>query len=131
MGNLRVLLDTCSFLWLGTEPSRFSGRVIEAINGPSTQLLFSDVSLWEICLKWKAGKLKLPSPPRIWCEEQARIWKLLRLEINRPHLYRVTELPPLHRDPFDRLLVAQCLEEECRILTPDHHISQYPVGTLW
>ncbi len=91
----------------------------------------SDVSIWEICLKWEAGKLSLPQPPRLWCEAQAGIWKLSTLAITRSAVYRASELPGHHRDPFDRLLVGQALDRGLVVLTPDEMIHRYPVGWRW
>lgn len=85
----------------------------------------------EIAFKWLSGKLKLPAPPRTWCEEQAEIWDLERLEISREVIYRSYELPRIHPDPFDRLLVASALENGCTIVTPDRDIARYPVAVLW
>ena len=114
-----------------SEPSRLTNRAIEALNNQSSILFLSDASVWEICLKWQAGKYALPSPPRDWCEEQAAIWKLNPLQIERTHMFRVTELPIHHKDPFDRLLVAQALEERLSIVTPDEQVKRYPVSVLW
>ncbi len=127
---MKLLLDTCSLLWLATEPDRLSTPVKEAIDA-GFALLLSDGSVMELCLKWTAGKLKLPQPPRLWVEEQLRTWKIAALPVERRHHYRSTELPDHHRDPFDRLLVAQALEENLTIATPDPLVRRYPVSTLW
>jgi PIN domain nuclease of toxin-antitoxin system len=131
MGALRALLDTCTFLWMTAEPTNLSSRASVVINESSNSLYLSDVSIWEICLKWQTGKFKLPSPPRDWCEHQLSIWKMEPLKIERTHLFRVTEMPIHHKDPFDRLLVAQALEERLTVVTPDAHISKYPVPVVW
>lgn len=128
---MRLLLDTCTFIWLTSEPERLSATATAALDEPRNELLISDVSALEICLKWTAGKLSLPAPPRTWVEEQARVWALERLVIGRNHLYRASELPDHHRDPFDRLLVAQSLEEGVAIVTPDTHVKRYPVAVVW
>jgi PIN domain nuclease of toxin-antitoxin system len=127
----RLLLDTCTFIWLVADPERISETVAAAIDAEGGELYLSDASAWEICLKWEAGKIKLPRPPRSWIEEQAAQWLLIELPIRRSHLYRVTELPVHHRDPFDRLLVAQALEAGLTIATPDPQIRRYPVPVLW
>ena len=94
-------------------------------------LFLSDVSIWEICLKWRAKKLLLPSTPRQWVDEQTRQWAIKPLGIERRHLYRTTELEDIHPDPFDRTLVAQAIEEDCRIVTPDAQIAKYAVSVVW
>ena len=126
-----LLLDTCTFVWLAAAPERLSETARELLDDPTRSIVLSDVSVWELCLKWQAGKLGLPAPPRTWVEEQARVWSLDRLELNRPHFYRSTELPTLHRDPFDRLLVAQALDRGLTLVTPDTHIHRYPVAARW
>jgi PIN domain nuclease of toxin-antitoxin system len=131
VGYLKFLLDTCTFVWLVAEPERLSGRAAKALDDGNAALTLSDVSVWEIGLKWRSGKIRLPQPPRSWIEEQAQTWNLLSLAIKRSHLYREAELPEHHRDPFDRLLVAQALEEGQTIVTPDSAIRHYPVPVIW
>jgi PIN domain nuclease of toxin-antitoxin system len=128
---LRLLLDTCTFLWLVAAPGNLSPATSAAIDRTDTELLLSDCSVWELCLKWRGGKIQLPRPPRLWVEEQVQIWRIQPLPIERTHLYRVTELPDHHRDPFDRLLVAQAIEEGLTVATPDPHFPPYPVAVLW
>ena len=76
-------------------------------------------------------KLQLPEPPRLWTEQQRTLWKLSGLSIETQHLYRMSELPGHHRDPFDRLLVAQAIEHGLTIATPDQAIHCYPTSVLW
>ena len=128
---MRLLLDTCTFVWLASEPGRLSARATQTINDHKSVLVLSDVTVWEICLKWQSGKLRLPEPPRTWCENQAGVWHLESLSVTREALYRTTELPSHHRDPFDRLLVAQSLEEGLPLITPDQHIAAYPISVVW
>lgn len=117
-------------IWLTAEPERIGEAARTALNSQA-EVYLSDVSIWEVCLKWQAGKVKLPQPPRAWCEGQSTVWRLLPLAIERSHLYRVSELPDHHRDPFDRLLVGQALEMRLTILTPDEQIHRYPGPWLW
>ncbi len=125
-----LVLDTCTLIWLTSDAGRLSAAATAALDGES-DLFVSDASRWEICLKWSAKKLELPSPPRTWIAEQARTWDLARLAIEEDDLYRAVELPDLHRDPFDRLLVAQTLARGARLVTPDPAIKQYPVAVVW
>ena len=128
---MKYLLDTCTFVWLTSEPGRLSPRAAKTIDDQSSILILSEATVWEICLKWQSGKLKLPEPPRSWCESQAGVWHLEHLPVTRAALYRTTELPTHHRDPFDRLLVAQSLEEGVPLITPDQHIAAYPISAIW
>ncbi len=128
---MQLLLDTCAFVWLVSAPDRLSPRVAEAVDTTDAQLSLSDASVWEICLKWQTGKLRLPDPPRSWVEKQCKLWELTPAPIERTDLYRVSELPEHHRDPFDRLIVAQAIERGFTIATPDAYIHRYPVSALW
>ena len=126
-----LLLDTCTLLWLTADPSSLSSDATQALDDESNELWVSDVSTLEIALKWSAGKLRLPAPPRTWFESQVATWGLSTIGLRRTDIYRVTELPTHHRDPFDRLLVAQALDRGFTIVTPDEAIAIYPVATLW
>lgn len=128
---MKLLLDTCTFIWLADAAESLSDGARDLLDDPGADLILSDVSVWEVCLKWQSGKLKLPSPPRSWIDGQASAWALSRLPIDREHFYRSVELPNLHRDPFDRLLVAQALSGNLTIVTPDAAIRQYPVAVAW
>jgi PIN domain nuclease of toxin-antitoxin system len=125
------ILDTCTFIWLCAEPARLSETVRGVIDDADTELVLGDISVLEIALKWQAGKIVLPEPPRVWVEHQTEIWSIRSLPISREHMYRSSELPDHHRDPFDRLLVAAALAEGATILTPDPAIHRYPVSWRW
>ena len=132
MGDLTLyLLDTCTLIWLCSEPEKLSPVAQKAIDAPDSALLLSDVSALEITLKWSAGKIVLPDPPRHWVEKQIAAWNLDCLSLSREEVYRAGELPLYHRDPFDRLLVATALNAQATILTPDTAVHQYPVSCRW
>jgi PIN domain nuclease of toxin-antitoxin system len=128
---LRYLLDTCVFLWLCAAPKRLSPKVKKLFADEEAELILSDVAILEISLKWLSGKLELPSPPRSWVAEQARIWGTSTLPISRETVFRTSELPKHHRDPFDRLLVSAAMESSLAIVTPDRWIHLYPVQWIW
>lgn len=132
MGALNsYLLDTCTFIWLCSEPERLSKASKSIIDRVDTALLLSDASALEIGLKWTAGKIILPDPPRHWLERQISAWALECLALSRADIYRAAELPEYHKDPFDRLLVAAALNSNATILTPDKAVQQYPVSCRW
>ena len=131
MGHLNLLLDTCTFIWLVSSSERLPSKVARSINAATTSLFLSDISVWEITMKWQLGKLRLPQPPRYWIESQRERWSLSAVPIEREHLYRVSELPMHHRDPFDRLLIAQAIECGLTLVTPDEALHRYPAATLW
>lgn len=128
---MRLLLDTCTLVWLASEPNRLSAPARRRLDEAGAELVLSDASVWEICLMWQAGKLTLPEPPRRWIEQQRRTWELDRLPMQPEHLYRSTELPVHHRDPFDRILVSQAIVEDLTVVTPDQAFAAYPVAVLW
>ena len=125
------VLDTCTLIWLCAQPERLSTTARDLIDTPETRLLLSEVSVLEISLKWSAGKLELPDPPRHWIESQVAAWSLESLALGREDMYRAGELPAHHRDPFDRLLVAAALRANALILTPDEAVRRYPVSCRW
>lgn len=132
MGALSsYLLDTCTFIWLCSEPERLSTASRRLIDKADASLLLSDVSALEITLKWTSGKIVLPDPPRHWIERQISTWALQCLALSRADVHRAAELPEYHRDPFDRLLVAAALNSDATILTPDKAVRRYPVSCRW
>jgi len=126
---LRVLLDTHIFLWLHTEPERL-GEHLPLAEDESTELLVSAVSSWEIAIKHGLGRLPLPEPPERYVPERIRVIGAKALAIEHTHALAVAELPPLHSDPFDRLLVAQGSVLDVPILTADPEVARYREGTL-
>ena len=128
---VRVLLDTCSLIWLTQEPAKLSDTCKAEIDNPENSLVVSHASVWEILLKNRAGKFTFPLPIRRWLEKQKLIWDFEYLAISLEHLLRTGEIEGHHNDPFDRLLVAQSIIENISILTPDSAIAKYPVHVIW
>lgn len=128
---MRYLLDTCTFIWLCSEPGKLSTSARLLIDDDTNTILVSDVSALEITLKWTAGKLSLPSSPRQWFESQVRTWAVEQLVVTRSDMYRASELPRHHSDPFDRLLIAVALNSDSAVITPDPTIHAYPVSWKW
>jgi len=126
---VRLLLDTHVFLWLLAEPERLGGH-ISSLEDPGNQLLFSAASSWEIVIKVQLGRLSLPDDPERYVPARMRAIGADPLPVQHTHALAVGELPPLHRDPFDRLLVAQARELRLRIVTADAQIARYEVETL-
>lgn len=124
---MRLLLDTHCWLWIGSAPQRFSPRTRSIIDANDTELLFSAVSAWEIAIKHARGKLKLPAPPHVYVETRLKRTRTLPLSVTHVHALRSAELPRHHRDPFDRLLIAQAQIEDLRLLTADPQLRRYDV----
>ena len=126
---MRVLLDTHVFLWLQTEPERL-GEHLALVEDSQTDLLVSAASSWEIAIKYGLGGLPLPEPPQRYVPDRLRAIGAQALPIEHTHALAVASLPPLHRDPFDRLLVAQAGALDVPIVTADPAVARYPVKTL-
>lgn len=123
---MRLLLDTHVFLWLLAEPERL-GKQLDLLEDPTNQLLLSAASSWEIAIKAQIGRLDLPDDPRRYVPDRMRAIGADPLPVEHNHALAVCDLPPLHRDPFDRLLVAQARDMHLRIVTADAQIARYDV----
>jgi PIN domain nuclease of toxin-antitoxin system len=126
---VNLLLDTQVFLWLQTEPERL-GDQLRVVADERTTLLLSAVSSWEIAIKYELRRLPLPETPERYVAERMRAIGARALAVEHPHALAVAKLPPLHRDPFDRLLVAQATLLDLTIATADPSVAQYPVPTM-
>lgn len=124
-----MLLDTHVFLWLQTEPERL-GQALRLLEEPGTDLLLSAASSWEIAIKHGLGRLPLPDPPDEYVPERLRLSGVIGLPIEHSHALAVSSLPPLHRDPFDRMIVAQAMILDVPVITADPAVIQYEVETI-
>jgi len=128
---VRVLLDTDVFLWWVVEDPRLSPVARETIGDPDVDVLVSPVSAWEIAIKAADRRLDLPEPPVTYVPSRMAANAFHELPITMAHCLRTAELPGIHRDPFDRLLVAQALAEDVPLVTGDPAITRYGVETIW
>ena len=128
---MRVLLDTHAFLWWIADSPKLSDDAREIIANEQNEPVFSVVSAWEIAIKAGVGKLELPGSPEKFVTEQLSRNALDILPIHVRHALGVHGLPDHHRDPFDRLLIAQAMAENIAILTADPLVTTYPVQTVW
>lgn len=113
-----------------TEPERFSSARRAQLESPGTELFLSAASSWEIAIKYSLGKLRLPDRPERYIPRMLEASRTSGLMIKHAHALRVAELPPHHRDPFDRLLVAQAQVENLPLLSGDAQLSRYAVDVL-
>ena len=128
---MRLLLDTATFLWLAEGDTNLGEAARDAITDPANAVLLSSASAWEIAIKHSLGRLQLRVPPEDYVPRQRRLHRIESLAISEEATLQVGKLPDLHRDPFDRLLVAQAIVHGLTIATPDRLIKDYPVPTLW
>jgi len=128
---MKLLLDACTFLWVLKGEPALPARVAALIRDPANDVFLSVASAWEISQKYARGKLRLPEPPErcVPAEREARA--IVSLPIDEESALHAVRLPWLHRDPFDRLLVAQSIVHGMSIATPDPLISQYPARVIW
>jgi PIN domain nuclease of toxin-antitoxin system len=127
---MKALLDTHTFLWAILDDRRLSQRAQQIFTGPN-DLWLSVASLWEILIKVQTGKLPLPQPSGPYLVKKLGENKIEVLPVNLDHVLRTEKMPVLHRDPFDRILIAQSLEEKLPLVTADSIFERYDVQVIW
>lgn len=128
---MRILLDTHVFLWWNEADPKLSKRASALLADARNTLLLSTASALELVVKIQAKKLTLPEPPSVYVPTRTAHYGIEILPVTLAHVLAVSALPLLHRDPFDRLLIAQALVEQVPILTMDAEIRRYAVKTIW
>jgi len=128
---VKLLLDTHTFIWWDTDPARLSAVALALCSDPDNQLVLSVASLWEIQIKRQLGKLDLRLPLAGIVAQQRETNGLIILPIGQDHVLALEDLPFHHRDPFDRLLVAQALAEGATLVSGDPVLRSYPVEVRW
>ncbi len=127
---MKALLDTHTFLWAIADEGKLSRRAKQIYTG-SNDLWLSAASMWEILIKVQAGKLPLPEPAGPYLVKKLAQNQIELLPITLDHVLGIESLPFHHRDPFDRLLIAQAIKEKWPIITADPWFSRYPVDVIW
>lgn len=127
---MKFLLDTHCWLWLQTDRERFDAELLASLAARTSQRYLSAASVWGIVIKHAIGKLPLPEPPAIYVPERMRVSGVRELPITHAHALAVGVLPPHHRDPFDRVLVAQARIEGLTLVTADSTFAHYDVRLI-
>jgi PIN domain nuclease of toxin-antitoxin system len=127
---MKLLLDTHIFLWYISGDRKLPPHYKSNIQDSTNEVYLSVVSLWEIIIKNQIGKLPLPQPPEIYIPEQRKLHLISTLPLNESSTGILSKLPSIHRDPFDRILVCQAIDNGMTIVTVDNNIQAYPVLTL-
>jgi PIN domain nuclease of toxin-antitoxin system len=127
---MRILLDTHVFLWFINNDSKLSRDYLDVITDPIHDIYLSVVSVWEAAIKHSLGKLPLPSAATLFIPQQRIAHGIASIAVEEADIAVLAGLPPLHRDPFDRIMIAQALRHDMIIATVDGAIRQYPVNCL-
>ncbi|HZV07635.1 MAG TPA: type II toxin-antitoxin system VapC family toxin [Gemmataceae bacterium] len=127
---MRLLLDTHVFLWYISADSQLPALFRDAIRDPANEVYLSAASVWEAVIKYALGKLPLPETPHEYLPRQRAAHHISPLPIEEGVFVHLASLPPLHRDPFDRMLVAQALQHGLMLATVDDAVRAYPVSSL-
>jgi PIN domain nuclease of toxin-antitoxin system len=128
---MKLLLDTHTFIWWTISVARLSSQALSLLQDRQNALFLSLASLWEMQLKIQLGKLHFNSPLSQIVEEQQRINGLKLLSIAPEHIYALDQLPFHHKDPFDRLLIAQAMTETIPVVSADAAFAAYPAQIIW
>ena len=128
---VKLLVDTCAFLWIASECPRLSKTAAAAFLDRNNERYLSAASAWEISIKHAVGRLPLPNRPDIFVPKVREASGIASLDIDEDSALYAGKLPGLHTDPFDRMLIAQAVVHGMTILTPDPEIERYAVRTLW
>lgn len=128
---MKILLDTHCWLWWISSPEKMSPNACRQIADKNHAIYLSVASAWEIAIKYSLGKLPLPEPPWEFVPKRLARDAITPLAIEARHALRVAELPRHHRDPFDRLIVAQAIQEGIAIMTVDRQLAPYDADIIW
>jgi PIN domain nuclease of toxin-antitoxin system len=127
---MRLLIDTHIFLWYISADSKLPVSFLAAIREPANEIYLSVASIWEAVIKHRLGKLPLPAPPAEYLPQQRNAHGIATLPVDEGAIIHLAGLPALHRDPFDRLLIAQALQHGLTIVTADAEVLAYRVPRL-
>ena len=128
---MKLLVDTCTFLWLATDDPGLSPSARAACRASENAVFLSSLSAWEIAIKHRLGRLPLPEPPGRYVVSRREWLQLQPLAFDEGCAAHDALLPPHHADPFDRGLVSQAILHGMTIVTPDAEIARYPAPILW
>jgi len=127
---MRILLDTCDFLWLITDDKALPAKTRQAVKSGENEVFLSVVSFWEILVKNALGKLEFDEPAIEFIPQQRELHRIRNLNLDEPTVMRLAALPLIHRDPFDRMLLCQAQELGMRLASTDPIMSRYGVALL-
>ncbi|MBW4513154.1 MAG: type II toxin-antitoxin system VapC family toxin [Scytonematopsis contorta HA4267-MV1] len=127
---MKILLDTHIFLWFISADNKLPIGIQNAVRNTDNEVYLSAISVWECIIKYQLGKLPLPESPEIYLPKQRNLHSILSLDLDEGSVAQLINLPPLHNDPFDRILICQALQNGLTIATVDAAVRAYPVNTI-
>jgi PIN domain nuclease of toxin-antitoxin system len=128
---MKVLIDTHVLIWWTSDSQKLSSRVLNLLSDQNTEAMLSVVSIWEMQIKVSLGKLQLKVNLPKLIEDEVNHNRIQLLQLDISHIYALNNLEPHHRDPFDRLLIAQSINEELEIVSIDEKFDAYGVQRFW
>lgn len=128
---MKYLLDTHAFIWWGSQPDNLSSKVLGICESEANELFLSLASIWEMQIKQQLGKLELRLSLQEMVEDQMQNNGIQLLNIEPKHIFGLSVLDNHHRDPFDRLIIVQSMQENMPVLSRDGVFEKYPVQVLW
>ena len=128
---MRVLIDTHVFIWWTSDVTRLSSRVDDLLLDPSTEVVLSIVSIWEMQIKLSLGKLQFKTNLQELIDDEISRNKIELLSLSLSHIYALSNLPQYHRDPFDRILISQSIDTNLQIVSIDEKFDAYGVNRFW
>ncbi len=128
---MKVLLDTCTFLWIVRADPHLSATARAVFADPANSIYLSAVSAWEVVVKHQLGRLPLASPPHLYVPLEREKHGIEALDLTEEAVLELRRLPQHHHDPFDRMLICQTIAHGLTLLTPDPQIQEYPVRVVW
>lgn len=127
---MRLLLDTHAFLWAAADPDQLRAAARTAIEDSTNEVFVSAAVAWEISIKAALGKLTVPANPAVWFPARVRSLGFQTLDISAAHGLAIAALPDIHRDPFDRIMIAQAQIEGLTFVTRDPENQKYPINVI-
>lgn len=123
---MKLLIDTHIFLWLINNDKRLTSKLRQAIRDPNNEKFLSVVSIWECVIKYQIGKLEFPVSPEMYLPMQRKKHSIKTLAVDENSITQLINLPLLHQDPFDCLIISQALQQDLTIMTEDKAMIAYP-----
>lgn len=128
---MRLLLDTCTFLWIIKGSDELSNNARKLYSAPENEVFLSTISVWEMVVKYQLNRLPLPRPPVTFIANERKRHHIESLTLHEEAIEQLLQLPDHHKDPFDRMLICQAIAHNLTLVTPDDAIKRYPVATVW